>query len=137
MLSLPGDGPLDSRSTALRGVKRRAETGFSGVLAPPECGGHKPTQGSLAQVGLLGFFGAVQAGLPVAWAATRVLSWGYIFERRRRSRGPALVRARVNRLSGPSSERKSPALASPACSALRRSLKAASRRLPQKQRRGT
>jgi hypothetical protein len=94
MLSLLMERPAGFAGTALRGVKRRAETEFSVVLAPPERGGHRPTQGSLAQVGLLGFFGAVQAGLPVARAAARVLSWGYIFRGRRRSRGPALVRAR-------------------------------------------
>ena len=66
-----GAGPLD-RGTALRAVRRRAEAEFSGCWAP---GGSRPTQGSLAQVGLCGFFGAVLAGLPVARAAARVLLW--------------------------------------------------------------
>ena len=67
-------GPLDSHGTTLRRVQKRAEAEFSGHGAPRGPAAAGPP-GSLAQVGLCGFFGAVQARLPVAWAAERVLLW--------------------------------------------------------------
>ena len=54
------------------GSSRRAETVFSGRWAPRERGGHRPTQGSLAQAGLPRALWSRPGSRPVAWAAARV-----------------------------------------------------------------